>query len=184
MKSVKSISFQKMFEDVLPDDVSALLFKNTPQDPKLSSDDIVKRFSDIILMFQNQDINVKDEKIHSFAAKLGAQPDEIEEMIYAILVSFLAFGKQRDFKGQLDEQQLAMGRKVELEHLEGSPLPTPILEMIAEKIAKDHLAEIPDYYTRLDKMEKEAKGSSNDKEVQRIHGTDRQEQNGGSTTVS
>jgi hypothetical protein len=41
-----------------------------------------------------------------------------------------------------------MGIKVEMEH---TTCPT-----ISEKIAWDHLAEIPDYYTRLEKMEKDA----------------------------
>ena len=41
--------------------------------------------------------------------------------------------------------QLRMGIKVELEHTDDSA--------VAERIAKDHLDEIPDYYSRLRKME-------------------------------
>lgn len=48
-----------------------------------------------------------------------------------------------------DERELAMGIKVEQEHT-NNPLE-------AAKIAKEHLREIPDYYTRLAKMYKEAK---------------------------
>jgi len=44
--------------------------------------------------------------------------------------------------------QIKMGIKVEMEHVNDAAL--------AEEIALDHLFEIPDYYTRLDKMEKEA----------------------------
>lgn len=47
-----------------------------------------------------------------------------------------------------DPAQLRMGIKVEHEHTDDPAE--------AEKIARDHLAEIPDYYTRLMKMEKEA----------------------------
>ncbi|HOP85512.1 MAG TPA: hypothetical protein PLM71_07870 [Syntrophorhabdaceae bacterium] len=47
-----------------------------------------------------------------------------------------------------DLQQLIMGIKVELEHTKD--------KMTALEIATDHLEEIPDYYTRLLKMEKEA----------------------------
>lgn len=43
-----------------------------------------------------------------------------------------------------DKKQLRMGTEVEKEHSSN------------KEIAKDHLAEIPDYYTRLAKMEKEA----------------------------
>lgn len=48
---------------------------------------------------------------------------------------------------QFDSIQLEMGIKVEFEH-------TDIPE-IAKAIAKDHLSECSDYYTRLEKMEKE-----------------------------
>ena len=47
-----------------------------------------------------------------------------------------------------NEEQIAMGIEVELEHTKDRKL--------AEKIAMDHLLEYPDYYTRLAKMEKEA----------------------------
>jgi hypothetical protein len=48
----------------------------------------------------------------------------------------------------VDPKELAMGIDVEKEHTDNPEL--------AKRIALDHLAEIPDYYTRLDKMEKEA----------------------------
>lgn len=47
------------------------------------------------------------------------------------------------------EVQIEMGKKVEMEHVSDVKL--------AKEIAMDHLEEIPDYYTRLTKMEKEAK---------------------------
>lgn len=47
------------------------------------------------------------------------------------------------------EGQIEMGKKVEMEHVSDIKL--------AKEIAMDHLEEIPDYYTRLNKMEKEAK---------------------------
>jgi hypothetical protein len=48
-----------------------------------------------------------------------------------------------------DSKEIEMGKEVEKEH-------TPDVKATKE-IAKDHLKEIPDYYTRLDKMEKGAK---------------------------
>ena len=48
-----------------------------------------------------------------------------------------------------DPEQVRMGIAVEREHSD--------LDAIALKIALDHLAEIPDYYTRLAKMESDAK---------------------------
>lgn len=44
-------------------------------------------------------------------------------------------------------KQLEMGIKVEAEHTSD--------EKVAEKIALDHLMELPDYYTRLEKIENE-----------------------------
>lgn len=48
-----------------------------------------------------------------------------------------------------NKKELALGRKVEHEHVSKY--------QPAEDIAKDHLSEIPDYYSRLVKMEKSAK---------------------------
>ena len=48
-----------------------------------------------------------------------------------------------------DPRQLKAGIKVEMEHTRDP--------RIARLIALDHLAEIPDYYTRLAKMERDAK---------------------------
>lgn len=55
------------------------------------------------------------------------------------------------------EKQLRMGVKVESEHTNS---PTT-----AKEIAMDHLSEMPDYYTRLDKMEKEALKAAKKKET-------------------
>jgi hypothetical protein len=51
-----------------------------------------------------------------------------------------------------DPEELAKGVEVEAEHTGDRDL--------AREIAMDHLAEIPDYYTRLNQMEDEAKGVS------------------------
>jgi hypothetical protein len=60
---------------------------------------------------------------------------------------------------KLDVEQFRMGLDVELEH--GlTDLKTNVTqddELITGKIALAHLTEIPDYYTRLQKMEEEAK---------------------------
>jgi uncharacterized alkaline shock family protein YloU len=58
---------------------------------------------------------------------------------------------KKNFKEEdADPEQLKMGIEVEKEHTSDST--------IALKITLDHLSEIPDYYSRLSKMEKEAKG--------------------------
>jgi len=49
---------------------------------------------------------------------------------------------------KFNKNQLKIGTKIEMEHTKSKKR--------AEKIAKDHLREIPDYYTRLIRMEKRA----------------------------
>jgi hypothetical protein len=59
------------------------------------------------------------------------------------------------------KDQLALGIKVELEHSKTIKYikknPKISTKEAAEMIAKDHLKELPDYYTRLIAMEKTAK---------------------------
>lgn len=90
-----------------------------------------------------------DEEVHALAEKLGLEPDDFEAMIYSILGSILGTGKAKKEKfteKDADKKELEMGIKVEMEHTKN--------KAIAKRIALDHLAELPDYYTRLLKMEK------------------------------
>lgn len=89
-----------------------------------------------------------DKKVHAYAEKIGMDEHELEKHIYSIISSVLSEGKSKGKDIKHDPKQLEMGIKVEMEH---TSCPT-----ISRKIALDHLVEIPDYYTRLDKMEKEA----------------------------
>jgi hypothetical protein len=60
---------------------------------------------------------------------------------------------------EFDVEQLRMGMDVELEHGKRDPA-TNVTEdnpLMTGKIALAHLKEFPDYYTRLLKLEKEAK---------------------------
>lgn len=111
------------------------------------SKDEDKLFIEIIKWFQENPYP-DDSKVHSFANKLGIDEHKFEGYIYKILSNILVEGRSKDFKGTYDPKELKMGIKVELEHT--------TIPIIAEKIARDHIAEIPDYYTRLDKMESEA----------------------------
>lgn len=109
---------------------------------------------DKIKDFFTKNPNPDDSKVHNFASSLGIDPDEFEKSIYQLLSGLLSKGMARKAKitpDKVDSKELAMGIKVETEHTDDSDL--------AQRIALDHLAEIPDYYTRLDKMEKEAKSN-------------------------
>ena len=59
------------------------------------------------------------------------------------------------------DKELSMGVKIEMEHVK--------TKSMAKEIAMDHLVEIPDYYTRLKKMEKEATKKWNIKESTKMN---------------
>jgi hypothetical protein len=94
----------------------------------------------------------KDKQIHSFAEDLNIEHSKFEEIVYNMLGSFLSGGKSIKFTGDYDTDQIKKGMKYEMEHT-SSPF-------MAKKITLDHLAEIPDYYDRLEKMEKEYKNTN------------------------
>jgi hypothetical protein len=131
----------------------------------------VAKYKDKIITFFKRNPEPDDEDIHNLADKLGLDPHEFEELIYKILGTKLKEGKKYpdEIKGGLADKmsvediakkhkvsvnkiqkQLNMGINVEMEHVNDKSK--------AREIALDHLEEIPDYYTRLDKMEKEAGG--------------------------
>ncbi len=71
-------------------------------------------------------------------------------MINHVVFEVFNVGKHQGLKdSKFDEKQLKQGINIEKEHTDN--------KQIAKEIAKDHLAEIPDYYTRLNKMENQAK---------------------------
>jgi len=104
----------------------------------------------LIKLFQSKD-KIKDHRdIHSLAEKLGMkEPSKLEEMVYAMLQSFWANGRamEKGMDFEVDENEVKMGIKVEMEHTN--------CECLSYRIALDHLAECKDYYTRLAKMEKD-----------------------------
>lgn len=99
--------------------------------------------SEIIKLFKSP--TVKDSEVHALAERLNIKPDEMEGHIYEILRSFLSGGKSKGKKIEVDPNELSQGISVEMEHSDDKD--------IAEKIARDHLAEDPKYYTKLKEVE-------------------------------
>jgi len=91
-----------------------------------------------------------DKDVHEFSDKIGMPVDRLETIAYGLLSNLLQVGRHRDIGDeQFDAEQLNMGVEVEKEHTDDPEL--------AKEIAKDHLAEIGNYYDLLKKMESEAK---------------------------
>ena len=114
----------------------------------LNEDSKKVSYDDKIIEFFQKNPNPDDDKVHAYAEELGMDPDDLEEHIYSLLTSLvnLKGGDAPDDK--FDANELKMGIEVEKEHHDN-----PI---ITKAIAKGHLLEVKDYYTRLKKMEKEA----------------------------
>ncbi len=100
-----------------------------------------------LIKFFIENPNPPDNKVHAFAEQHGIDPDKLETEIYGILSNIISFPKVTE--SEVNPRELAMGNKVEMEHTS--------FPAIATRIALSHLAEFPDYYTRLKKMEEEAK---------------------------
>lgn len=98
-----------------------------------------------LIEFLKKNPRPEDGKIHAFAEQNGLQPDQLEEMIYAILTDFLTGGKSKGKIAVNNPDQLKKGMAVEMEHCNN--------KMIAAKIASDHITEDPKYYDKLAAME-------------------------------
>jgi len=110
------------------------------------SKEISSSLKDKVIKYLTRNPAPEDEsEFHKFAETVADEHDIAEETAYAVLGDLLAGGKTKGKKLKVDPEQLKTGIKIELEHTKDP--------QIAEKIARDHLFEIPDYYTRLKKME-------------------------------
>jgi len=100
------------------------------------------------------------KKLKTYAStKHKNLPEKVEENL---VLDFKSFNENVTY----DPKELEMGKKIEMEHndiwreldsyLESFNVQMPFTEEeFYEKIAKAHLRELPDYYTRLKIMEKE-----------------------------
>lgn len=108
-----------------------------------------------LIKFLNDNPFPEDKKVHDWAEKRGKDVDKVEGHIYRIATigaNFLAGGLfNKKGKGkEFDDNELKMGIKVEAEHTLGDD---DVAKLIQRRIALDHLTELPDYYTRLKKVE-------------------------------
>lgn len=81
--------------------------------------------------------------------------DSFDSFIDQFYKSGISF-KNKINKNNVDPDELKKGIEIEQEHVMGN-FSKEIKDKLSLKIALDHLSEIPDYYTRLIKMESEAK---------------------------
>lgn len=131
----------KTFNEMYPEELTA-------EKPAIGVQEVVNLFS-------NSDIYPGENEIKAVASAHKIDDEAIESVVFRLLHSFLAFGRSNDKNNKpigINDQyveQLEKGIIVEYEHTANYH--------IAKKIAKDHLAEIPDYYDRLERMERSAR---------------------------
>ena len=122
-------------------------FQKHLQEEKAPNEKIEQEIYNLLIKNPSPD----DGKIHKLSDKLGIDTHKFEAYIYDILGSFVGHGRANEdgfTEKDADPKELEMGIKVEMEHTTNTTM--------SKRIALDHLAEIPDYYTRLIKMEKDA----------------------------
>lgn len=95
-----------------------------------------------------KNLSISDVKNHfELAKKLGVSVKKLSKYTDEELLTLLREIGFHDFmpKGKFNKKELAMGIKIEREHTNSA--------LVAELVARDHLAELSDYYTRLKKIE-------------------------------
>lgn len=110
---------------------------------KLSEDTLMEAYSIV-----QKDYESRIADTNKYSAKKEQVEKKAEEKIN-FEKDLMEAGESEGAKDKVNETQLAMGKEVEKEHTTNPE--------IAEKITRDHLAEIPDYYTHLKEMEDNAK---------------------------
>lgn len=92
----------------------------------------------------NKDTNVTLEELHELANRYGIEYDRIVETICDLMQGML-YRRKEIRKAKIDQKELAMGTKHEMEHTNN--------KHISEIIARDHLATVPNYYTLLKEID-------------------------------
>lgn len=109
---------------------------------------------DDVIAFLTKHSSPSEAEWHNWVEHEGFQLEQAYTALFNIAAKFARFatgGKSRGESHKVDDEQLRMGIKVEMEH-------TPDAD-VSEKIARDHLAEHDKYYTALEKMEDELKAT-------------------------
>jgi hypothetical protein len=95
-----------------------------------------------------------DDDFHKFVESKGHEPDEYETYVYAILSCFIVGGNYNKKKADaktFDSKEVEMGKIVENEHIDAdnkNPIIQKITDIIRTRIAYDHLADNPKYYSQ------------------------------------
>lgn len=108
---------------------------------------------------------ISDKQLEEESRKSGIKIELLRQVIYSIAGTFVAGGAKDMSSSSVDQKELGLGRKTELEHLVQN---SPLADMMAAKVALDHLDEDPKYYSKLMDMEGKIVGESFSQKIRRI----------------
>jgi hypothetical protein len=101
------------------------------------------------------------EQFHKFAEdELKIDSDKLEQYVYAMLTVILTGGKSKGDTTKISKDQLDIGLKIEMEHVNlenDNKVIKEIQRLFALKISSDHNSEKNDYYTSTINFEDELK---------------------------
>jgi len=119
--------------------LAAVFSPSAMRKSRVGEEDFGKKFAALV-----KKGDLSDETFHAWAKRQGWDEHRAEEAAYRMLASFLGGGLARK-KGftekDADPKELRLGVKVEMEHTNS--------RWIAKRIALDHLAENPRYYSEV-----------------------------------
>lgn len=116
------------------------------------SKESANKISEEVFTFLKENPNPSDAQVHTFAEKKKYDVHNLEKEIYKLASKFVALmsnglaSEKGITEKDVDSKQLKKGIKIEQEHTKNTDL--------SRKITLDHLAEIPNYYDLLEKIEK------------------------------
>jgi len=123
-------------------------FKQYTEDSTTSKIDRKK-----LLDFFMANNDIKSSDVHKLSDEMGVSSSDLEDEIYKMLSTFThgGFAKEKNItEKDVNPKELQMGIKVEMEHLNDK---SPYATHLAKRISLDHLAELPDYYSKLKEVE-------------------------------
>jgi len=91
----------------------------------------------------------KDDALHKFADENKIEPEIVEQYAYAMLTLILCGGKSKGKEIKASDENINIGKKIEIEHVDydsDNKVIKKMQEVLIQKIYSDHLAETDNYY--------------------------------------
>jgi len=149
---------------------------------KLKEEDSLSDLTDVDLVdklveFIRANPFPKDDALHKFAEENKIDADMMEQYVYAMLTLILCGGKSKGKEIKASDENINIGKKIEIEHVEydsDNKVIKKMQDVLIQKIYSDHLFEDSEYYiSGVDfKTELKAEGKMKESEDEEEHYSD------------